>query len=66
VDPAAVQRSAFSKFLDSREGKMCCRFIANLPVDRGKGIGIGMRKGGDGARGVLQHGAGGGDRKRRL
>jgi polar amino acid transport system substrate-binding protein len=24
---------------------MCCRFIANLPVDRGEGIGIGVRRG---------------------
>lgn len=33
------------KFLESREGKMCCRFIADLPVDRGEGIGVGLRKG---------------------
>jgi polar amino acid transport system substrate-binding protein len=33
------------KFLDSREGKMCCRFVADLPVDRGEGIAVGLRKG---------------------
>ena len=32
------------KFLDTREGKMCCRFVADLPVDRGEGIGVGLRK----------------------
>ena len=33
------------KFLDSREGKTCCRFIADLPVDRGEGFAVGLRKG---------------------
>jgi polar amino acid transport system substrate-binding protein len=32
------------KFLDSREGKMCCRFVADLPVDRGEGVGVAVRK----------------------
>ncbi len=45
LDFVLGDRLAFSKFLDSREGKMCCRFIANLPVDRGEGIGIGVRRG---------------------
>jgi polar amino acid transport system substrate-binding protein len=32
------------KFLESREGKMCCRFITDLPVDRGEGVGVAVRK----------------------
>nr|WP_246736140.1 transporter substrate-binding domain-containing protein [Enterovirga sp. DB1703] len=33
------------RFLQSREGKTCCRFVADLPVDRGEGIGVGVRRG---------------------
>lgn len=35
---------ALTKFLDSREGVGCCKFLADLPVDRGQGIGVGLRK----------------------
>lgn len=32
-------------FMKSREGEACCRHIADLPVDRGGGIGVAFRKG---------------------
>jgi polar amino acid transport system substrate-binding protein len=36
---------ALSRFISSREGEGCCRFVADLPVDRGAGIGVAVRKG---------------------
>jgi polar amino acid transport system substrate-binding protein len=36
---------AISQFMASREGESCCRYVADLPVDRGGGIGVAMRKG---------------------
>ena len=45
LDYVLGDKLALSAFLDSREGKMCCRFITDLPVDRGEGFGVGLRKG---------------------
>jgi polar amino acid transport system substrate-binding protein len=44
LDYVLGDKLALTKFLESREGLMCCRFVADLPVDRGEGIGIGFRK----------------------
>lgn len=44
IDYVLGDRLALRAFLDSREGKMCCRFVAELPVDRGGGVGVGLRK----------------------
>jgi polar amino acid transport system substrate-binding protein len=44
LDYVLGDKLEISKFLDSREGKMCCRFVADLPVDRGGGVGVGLRK----------------------
>ena len=45
LDYVLGDKLALTKFLESREGLVCCRFVADLPVDRGEGIGIGLRKG---------------------
>ena len=45
IDYVLGDKLELFKFLDSREGKMCCRFIADLPVDRGEGFAVGLRKG---------------------
>lgn len=44
IDYVLGDALAIRAFLDSREGKTCCRWVANLPVDRGEGIGVGLRK----------------------
>ena len=44
IDYVLGDKLALQTFLDSREGKGCCRFITDVPVDRGEGIGIGLRK----------------------
>ena len=44
IDYVLGDKLALSRFLDSREGAACCRFVADLPVDRGEGIGIGFLK----------------------
>lgn len=44
IDYVLGDKLALSAFLTSREGAACCRFVADLPVDRGDGIGIGFRK----------------------
>ena len=36
---------ALSTFLASREGEGCCRAVADLPVDRGLGVAVAVRKG---------------------
>ncbi|MGA0593453.1 transporter substrate-binding domain-containing protein [Enterovirga sp. CN4-39] len=45
LDYVLGDKLEISKFLDSREGKMCCRFIGDLPVNRGEGVGVAVRKG---------------------
>ncbi len=45
LDYVLGDKLALSAFLQTREGKMCCRFITDLPVDRGEGFGVGVRKG---------------------
>jgi polar amino acid transport system substrate-binding protein len=44
IDYVLGDKLALAKFLDSREGRTCCKFLADMPVDRGEGIGIGLRK----------------------
>lgn len=44
IDYVLGDKLALSAFLTSREGVACCRFVADLPVDRGEGVGIGFRK----------------------
>jgi polar amino acid transport system substrate-binding protein len=44
IDYALGDKLALSKFLDSREGKVCCKFLADMPVDRGEGVGVGLRR----------------------
>lgn len=45
LDFVLGDKLALSNFLATREGKTCCRFVADLPVDRGEGFGVGLRKG---------------------
>ncbi len=44
IDYVLGDKLALSAFLASREGAACCRFVADLPVDRGEGVGMGFRK----------------------
>jgi polar amino acid transport system substrate-binding protein len=44
IDFVLGDHLALSNFLASREGEVCCRFLATLPVDRGEGFGVGLRK----------------------
>jgi polar amino acid transport system substrate-binding protein len=44
LDYVLGDKLALSRFLESREGKTCCRFVTDLPVDRGEGFGVGLRK----------------------
>lgn len=44
IDYVLGDKLALSAFLATREGAACCRFVADLPVDRGDGVGIGVRK----------------------
>jgi polar amino acid transport system substrate-binding protein len=50
IDYVLGDKLALWGFLDSREGKACCRFVADLPVNRGEGIGIAFRKTDSGLR----------------
>ena len=46
VDVVLGDKIAMMKFLDSREGRICCRLIGDLPFDPmfyGAGIGVGLR-----------------------
>ena len=45
LDYVLGDKLALSRFLESREGAGCCRFLSDLPVDRGEGIGVALRKG---------------------
>jgi polar amino acid transport system substrate-binding protein len=45
IDFVLGDKLALSTFLASREGAACCAFKADMPVDRGDGIGVGLRKG---------------------
>lgn len=45
IDYVLGDKLALSRFMSSREGQGCCRYVADLPVDRGAGTGIAMRKG---------------------
>lgn len=44
LDYVLGDRLALRSFLESREGKRCCRFVAEVPVNRGEGIGVGLRR----------------------
>lgn len=45
IDYVLGDKLALRAFLDSREGAGCCRWVSDMPVDRGEGIGVGLRKG---------------------
>ncbi|MDB5590245.1 transporter substrate-binding domain-containing protein [Enterovirga sp.] len=45
IDYVLGDKLALSRFLASREGSGCCREVADLPVDRGEGFGVALRKG---------------------
>ena len=45
IDYVLGDKLEMQKFLTSREGEGCCRHLADLPVDRGEGVGVAMRKG---------------------
>ena len=45
IDYVLGDKLALSGFLASREGLVCCRLVADMPVDRGEGIGVGLRRG---------------------
>lgn len=47
LDLVLADKLALWRFLESREGKGCCRFVADVPVDRafyGEGVAVGLRK----------------------
>jgi polar amino acid transport system substrate-binding protein len=44
IDFVLGDKLALSTFLASREGTACCQAFADMPVDRGDGIGVGLRK----------------------
>jgi polar amino acid transport system substrate-binding protein len=44
IDYVLGDKLALSKFLASREGMACCKFLTDMPVDRGEGIGVGLRR----------------------
>lgn len=45
LDYVLGDKVEITRFLGSREGKGCCRAVADLPVDRGEGMAVGLRKG---------------------
>ena len=45
LDYVLGDKLVLSRFLEGRDGAGCCRFISDLPVDRGEGIGVALRKG---------------------
>lgn len=45
IDYVLGDKLALWQFLTSREGETCCRHVADLPVDRGGGVAVAMRKG---------------------
>ena len=45
IDYVLGDKLALAAFLRSREGETCCRAISDLPVDRGEGIAVALRKG---------------------
>ena len=47
LDLVLADKLALWRFLESREGKNCCRFVADVPVDPafyGEGVAVGLRK----------------------
>lgn len=47
LDLVLADKLALWRFLESREGKSCCRFVADVPVDAafyGEGVAVGLRK----------------------
>jgi polar amino acid transport system substrate-binding protein len=44
LDYVLGDRLALTKFLGTREGAACCHLVGNRAVDRGEGVGIGVRK----------------------
>lgn len=45
IDYVLGDKLALRTFLDSREGAVCCRYVADMPVNRGEGFGVGLRIG---------------------
>ena len=45
IDYVLGDKLALSRFMTSREGEGCCRWVADLPVDRGGGVAVALRKG---------------------
>jgi polar amino acid transport system substrate-binding protein len=45
IDYVLGDKLEMTKFMASREGKTCCRHVADLPVDRGEGVAVALRKG---------------------
>lgn len=45
IDYVLGDKLDMAKFLTSREGEGCCRHVADLPVDRGGGVAVALRKG---------------------
>lgn len=50
IDYVLGDKLALSTFLGTREGKGCCRMVADLPVDRGGGYAVALRLGDNGLR----------------
>jgi polar amino acid transport system substrate-binding protein len=47
LDLVLADKLALWRFLESREGKSCCRFVADVPADPafyGEGVAVGLRK----------------------
>lgn len=47
LDLVLGDKLALSRFLESREGAVCCKFVADVPVNpiyNGEGMGVGLRK----------------------
>lgn len=47
IDLVLGDKLALSRFLEGREGSVCCRFVGDVPADVpafGEGVGIGLRK----------------------
>ena len=45
IDYVLGDKLEISRFMSQRDGQTCCRSVTDLPVDRGEGIGIAVRKG---------------------
>ena len=45
IDYVLGDKLEISRFMGERDGQTCCRYVADLPVDRGEGVAVAMRKG---------------------